>query len=290
MAPRIWHHTKTIFVDRPVAGLTLTLVAAAGILAMDTVSAAAQTAASAILVTDSPAQPIDFRTLPISSAVTAAQGQSGDRIEILDQSAGRDRYIWYYVIVSDSNAGGWVREDLISFDPASSRSPTSTTVPNAAREACKNYGFVQLDTFRPDIEITNAQVRPDGNYQLAWQQQSTDETGVCIVNSNNQVLSFGDERLLTETFDPTSPQETLHEFRIDNYLVRIFQQGEQYYTTLFNTTTQNFELENTQTEQVTVDQVNVYLASAENRDYQIRVEPTSEYRLIISEGNRQVYP
>lgn len=289
MAPRIWHH-KAIFADISVLkGLALSLASAA-VLAIEPLSAAAQTAASAILVTDYPARPINFRTLPISSAVAAAQGQPGDRVQILDQASGRDRYTWYYVIVNNSNAGGWVREDLISFDTTLNGSPISTTVPNAAREACQNYGFVQLDTFRPDIEITNAQVRPDGNYQLTWQQQSTNETGVCIVNSNNQVLSFEDERLLVETFDPTSPQETLHEFRIDNYLVRIFQQGDQYYTTLFDTTTQDFELENRQAEQVTVDQVDVYLASAENRDYQIRVEPTGDYRLIISEGIRQIYP
>jgi hypothetical protein len=59
-----------------------------------------------------PGSRVNVRSEPTTRSFSPHYGLIGDRIEILDQTQGRDGYTWYYVSFR-SGARGWVRGDFV---------------------------------------------------------------------------------------------------------------------------------------------------------------------------------
>lgn len=81
-------------------------------------------AAPAILSGLQPGSRVNVRSAPSTAASSPHYGLVGDRVDVLDEVQGRDRYTWYYVRFG-SGAEGWIRGDFVRF--TNSSSPTSGT-------------------------------------------------------------------------------------------------------------------------------------------------------------------
>jgi hypothetical protein len=253
----------------------------------------------AVLRANSPNSVINLRSRPSTNGVIAYQGRSNDRVEILDEQIGDDGYIWYFVRLEASGAGGWVREDLIrslNGQRPITAPANSNSVPNAARETCRNNAFARLNTFRGDVNITDARTTRDGTYEINWQQQSTGRTGFCTVNRRNEIIAVRDTTTTipntpgnSNTPTPSAVGETLHRFRTDDYVVRLYQQGEQVRINLREIASNTTVLNESLAEQVSADRAEIYLSNQDGFEYQVRVNPQRTYLFTIYEGDRRIY-
>ncbi len=250
----------------------------------------------AILSATSADSAINFRSRPSTNGVVAYQGRTNDRIEVLEDQIGDDGYIWYFVRLENSGAGGWVREDLIRFVEA--QLPTAAPeplnpVPSVALDTCRNAAFARLDTFRGDVSITGARTLDNGTYDVFWRQQSTSQTGLCSVNRRNELISIRTTPTSASANpgnpDPTGPEENLYRFRTDAYVVRLYQQSNQLRMNLREIASDTTVLSGALVERVDGDRVDVYLSAQDTYEYQVRVTPQQAYQLTIYEGDRRVY-
>ncbi len=76
---------------------------------------------------------INVRSAPTTQASAPRVGRVGDRVEVLDQTRGRDGYTWYLVKSSQKRYQGWIRGDFVTFGPgtanraaAAQRRPAAT--------------------------------------------------------------------------------------------------------------------------------------------------------------------
>ncbi|HEY9646247.1 MAG TPA: META domain-containing protein [Chroococcidiopsis sp.] len=72
-----------------------------------------------VLTALDPDSAINIRRQPSSQAAVVTLGAVGDRVEILDERDAADGYLWYNVLLIDTDDEGWVREDLVSIDDSS---------------------------------------------------------------------------------------------------------------------------------------------------------------------------
>jgi len=64
------------------------------------------------VLTGNPDDRINIRSAPSTAAASPSYGLAGDVVKVLDQTTGKDGYVWHYVQFP-SGAKGWVRGDLI---------------------------------------------------------------------------------------------------------------------------------------------------------------------------------
>lgn len=81
-------------------------------------SGGAPTAQTGVLRANDPGTQINLRAYPDPNARNLGYGLVGDRVTILTQAIGPDRYTWYQVRFPQSNAVGWIRGDLIRVQAA----------------------------------------------------------------------------------------------------------------------------------------------------------------------------
>lgn len=244
---------------------------------------------------------INIRTRPTTDSTAIYLARPGDSVEIIEQVQGTDGMPWFFVDLRGENVSGWVRGDLVSFDAALTDS-TRPIVPPEAQQACINRAFIELDTFRTDIEITDARMTGSESYVLRWQQVSQDLTGQCTVNARNDVVAFVTHQPQTTlaansatSRDTTrlQPQTTLHDFRTESYSVRLFRvEGDvpsRPYINLWNIDNQEFVLQNRAMQVETLRDVTVYWLEAGGRDYQVRIVPNQPHTIKISTPTAVVY-
>lgn len=263
----------------------------------------------ATLYANDPASVINIRTRPTLESTVVYLGSPGDRVDIIEETMDAAQMPWYFIQLEGENVSGWVRGDLVSFtvptasspnNPPSDGAPGDPTlqgIPTALLEACRTRAFVELDTFRNDITITQARLVSAGVYNLTWRQRSTNVTGTCTVNTRNQVTAFttapGAPNNLPAPDMDSRPQTTLHAFRTDDYAVRVYQFTEestlQPYINLWDIENQTFILDGNAARAETVRDVTVYWLEQEGRSYQIRVLPDRTYNLKISTSDALEY-
>ncbi len=71
-------------------------------------------ATPAVLVGRETGSRVNVRSSPSTRAYSPHYGLVGDRVEVLNQTEGRDGYTWYYVEFR-SRARGWIRGDFLKF-------------------------------------------------------------------------------------------------------------------------------------------------------------------------------
>ncbi|MGF1498875.1 MAG: SH3 domain-containing protein [Elainellaceae cyanobacterium] len=240
---------------------------------------------------------VNFRTQPTTQSAVVGQGESGDRVEVLDQAEDADNYTWYFVNATGSSLTGWVRGDLLDLtaQPAPETPDESDFVPTSAIAACRNRALLELNAFTSDIVIRNARTAANGTYEMDWENTRTNQTGICRVNANAQeVAYFGDVEGENRPTVPGGLQTTLHNFRTDEYAVRLFQvessdQPQQVYMNLFNIESQTSVLEGQPVQVAEAPSELIYWHIDGDREYQVRVRPNNSYRLRILQENGQVY-
>lgn len=237
---------------------------------------------------------INIRTRPTLESTSIYLGRPGDRITVIEEVMGGDRLPWYFIQLEGDNVAGWVRGDLVSFAGAQGSPAPSTPqgVPSAALESCRNRAFVELDTFRGDIDITEATVINIGIYDVSWQQRSTELTGQCTVNANNVVTNFetapspDNPPELTEVSHAGRPQETIHTFSTERYNARIYRlsngDDNRAYINLWDIDNQSFALQEAALRSETASGVTVFWMERDGREYQVRVLPNNQYVMRIS--------
>lgn len=67
----------------------------------------------AVITGSVPGSRVNVRSAPTMTATAPSYGLVGDRVEVLDQTSGKDGYTWYYVRFA-SGAEGWIRGDFVS--------------------------------------------------------------------------------------------------------------------------------------------------------------------------------
>lgn len=72
---------------------------------------------------------INVRSAPTTQAAAPRVGRVGDRVEVLDQTRGRDGYTWYLVKSSQKRYQGWIRGDFVTFGTQT----TNRAIASAAR-------------------------------------------------------------------------------------------------------------------------------------------------------------
>ncbi len=247
-----------------------------------------------VLSAESTSATINIRTRPTVESTSIYLGHPGDRITVIEEVIGGDRMSWYFIQLEGDNVAGWVRGDLVSFSSAQG-SPAPLTpqgVPSAALESCRNRAFVELDTFRGDIDIAEATVIDTGIYDVSWQQQSTELMGRCTVNASNVVTDFeiaaspNMSPELTEVSHAGQPQITLHSFTTDRYNARIYQlrntNDDRVYINLWDIDSQSFALQGAALRSDTASDVTVFWMEQDGREYQVRVQPNNQYVMRIS--------
>ncbi len=70
---------------------------------------------------------INVRSAPTTQAAVPRVGRVGDRVEVLDQTRGRDGYTWYLVKSSQNRYQGWIRGDFVSFGNGAAGRAIATT-------------------------------------------------------------------------------------------------------------------------------------------------------------------
>ena len=266
--------------------------ATAAVVVISVLAAMPTSARPGVLFASQPSAIINIRSRPTLGSAAIHLARPGDRITVVEEILGRDRMPWYFIQRDSDNAAGWVRGDLVTFSNAQGNS-TVQGVPSDAVEACRNRAFVALDTFRSDIDITQARVVNPEQYDVRWQQQSTMLTGQCTVNVDNTVTEFAAIEIRTQPTQSEASQVTLHTFRTEDYSIRIYRADQadnaQTYINLWDIGRQSFVLQGDVLRTETAGDVTVFWLTKEDREYQVRVLPSDRFTVRISAGSAVEY-
>jgi Protein of unknown function (DUF2927) len=108
---RLQHLLQNVVRYSLYCGISSTILLGGGAL-----SSYAQSANSQLveLTAADPSTQIDVRLQPSTAATAPHYGLVGDRVQVLNQTTGRDGFVWYYVRFSQApQAEGWVRGDFV---------------------------------------------------------------------------------------------------------------------------------------------------------------------------------
>jgi uncharacterized protein YgiM (DUF1202 family) len=141
---------------------------------------------SAVLTTKTPGSQVNIRSQPTTDAGSAGYGLDDDRVQVLDETEGKDGFTWY-LVKFESGTEGWVRGDLVEL-ANSTASNSGTSAPATALNACKRRAAQEFQTSEAEVDIAKSQVT--GGISIVSVRSSSGTTADCQVNQEGNVIAW----------------------------------------------------------------------------------------------------